>query len=193
MQNNKWTHNEEKDLVFKLRGGSQMKDIAESSGRSYGAIKERLKKIIYENIKNINNTDEVQKVAKYLNLDSKLVEKYYRAYVSRLIDQQQEQPKQEQPKQEQPKQEQPKQEQPKQEQPKQEQPKQEQPKQEPIKQELINQTGGTNMTIKRQNEMLEDIIKNHDLKKKIGQLVKTKQLDKDSKDVLKKLLFNIKN
>ena len=160
MQNNKWTHNEETDLVFKLRGGSQMKDIAESSNRSYGAIKERLKKIIYENIKNIDNNDEVQRVAKYLNLDSKLVKNYYRSYGGRLIDQQQ---------------------------------KQESIKQEQPKQELINQSGGTNMTIKRQNELLEDIIKNHDLKKKVGKLVKTKQLDKDSKEVLKKLLLNIKN
>jgi len=175
MQNNKWTHNEETDLVFKLRGGSQMKDIAESSNRSYGAIKERLKKIIYENIKNIDNNDEVQRVAKYLNLDSKLVKNYYRSYGGRLIDQQQ------------------KQESIKQEQPKQEQPKQESIKQEQPKQELINQSGGTNMTIKRQNELLEDIIKNHDLKKKVGKLVKTKQLDKDSKEVLKKLLLNIKN
>ena len=159
MHNNKWTHNEEKDLVLKLRGGAQMKDIAELSGRSYGAIKERLKKIIYENIKNIDNNDEVHKVSKYLNLDTELIKKYYTAYGGRLEGMI----------------------------------KQESIKQEQINQEQIKQSGGTNMTIKRQNEMLEDIIKNHDLKKKIGKLIKTKQLDKDSKEVLKKILFNIKN
>ena len=163
MQNNKWTHNEEKDLVLKLRSGTQMKNIAESSGRSYGAIKERLKKIIFENIKNIDNNDEVQKVASYLNLDSKLIKNYYIAYEGRLKEQSKH-PKQEQPKQDQPKQEQPKQDQP-------------------------TQSGGTNMTVKKQNEVLEDIIKNHDLKKKIGKLIKTKQLDKTSKEVLKKIYF----
>ena len=45
------------------------------------------------------------------------------------------------------------------------------------------------MTIKRQNDILEDIIKNQELKKKIGNLIKKKQLDKNSKEVLKKLLF----
>jgi len=191
MQNNKWTHNEEKDLVLKLRSGTQMKNIAESSGRSYGAIKERLKKIIFENIKNIDNNDEVQKVASYLNLDSKLIKNYYIAYEGRLKEQSKH-PKQEQPKQDQPKQEQSKQEQskqPKQEQPKQEQPKQDQPKQEQPKQDQPTQSGGTNMTVKKQNEVLEDIIKNHDLKKKIGKLIKTKQLDKTSKEVLKKIYF----
>ena len=176
---NKWTLEEEKQLVFKLRSGAQMKDIAEISGRSYGAIKERLKKIIFENIKNINNNDEVQRVSKYLNLDFELVKKYYLAYGERIEDEKQGQQKQEI---------------------QQGQQKQEiqhgQQKQEiqhgQQKQEIqpqINQTGGTNMTLKRQNELLEDIIKNQELKKKIGDLIKKKQLDKDSKEVLKKILF----
>ena len=45
------------------------------------------------------------------------------------------------------------------------------------------------MTIKRQNELLEDIVKNYELKKQIGNLIKKKQLDKNSKEVLKKILF----
>jgi hypothetical protein len=230
MQNNKWNHTEEKDLVFKLRGGSQMKDIAVSSGRSYGAIKERLKKIIYENIKNVDNQQEVQKIGGYLNLDTNLIKKYYHNYKNRL---EQENNKvngetnnkvngetnnkvngetngeinretnnktnnkvngeingevngetnnktnnkvngeinRE------------------------------------INREInkvngeennpnpqkIEQNGGTNMTIKKQNEVLEEIIKNYELKKKVGKLVKTKQLDKNSKEALKKLLLNIKN
>jgi DNA primase len=171
MNNNKWTLDEEKKLVLKLRGGYQMKTIAEESGRSYGAIKERLKKIIFENIKDINNQNEVEKVSRSLNLDKELIGKYYYDYEKRL------QPKQEQPKQEQPKQEQPKQEQPKQEQPKQEQ---EQPK-------PIEQTGGQNL--KRQNEMLEDIVKNYELKKQIGNLIRNKKLDEETKDILKKLII----
>jgi len=171
MQNNKWTLEEEKELVFKLRGGSQMKDIADSTGRSYGAIKERLKKIIYENIKNIDNNDEVQKVSNYLNLDSELVKKYYKAYGDRKTQQKQEASQYQQ-------------------QQKQEilQPHPQLTQQSQQKQEII-QTGGKNMTIKRQNELLEDIIKNQELKKKIGDLIKKKQLDKDSKEVLKNLLF----
>jgi len=163
---NKWTLNEEKQLVFKLRDGAQMKNIAESSGRSYGAIKERLKKIIYENIKNIDNNHEVQKVSKYLNLDPTLIKKYYKAYGDR-IKQNQEETKQIESKQIEPKQVESKQIEPKQE-----------------------QLGGmsVNMTIRKQNELLEDIIKNHDLKKKIGKLIKKKQLDKFSKEILKKYI-----
>ena len=188
---NKWTLEEEKQLVFKLREGVQMKDIADATGRSYGAIKERLKKIIFENIKNINNNDEVKRVSKYLNLDYELVKKYYKAYGDRIEEQTQQKQEQTQLKQEQT---QHKQEhkleqiQHKQEH-KLEQTRQKQ-EQTQLK-EQINQTGGngTNMTIKRQNDILEDIIKNQELKKKIGNLIKKKQLDKNSKEVLKKLLF----
>lgn len=183
MQNNKWTHNEEKDMVLKLRRGMQMKNIANTSGRSYGAIKERLKKIIYENIKNINNDQEVEKVSKYLNLDNNLIKKYYYAYGDRLeqikvkpidvkpinvkpIDVKQKliqsgdvKPIDVKPI--------------------------------DVKQELI-QSGGVNvdMAIRRQNNIFEEIIKNHELKKKIGKLIKTKQLDNISKNILKKLLLN---
>jgi hypothetical protein len=177
-----------------------MKDIAESTNRSYGAIKERLKKIIYENIKNIDNNDDVQRVAKYLNLDSKLVKNYYRSYGGRI---EQKQIEQKQIEQKQVEQKQIEQKQVEQKQVEQKQVEQKQVEQKQIEQKQVNretnqelnqiQSGGTNMTIKRQNEMLEDIIKNHDLKKKVGKLVKTKQLDKDSKEVLKKLLLNIKN
>ena len=158
MNNNKWTLDEEKKLVLKLRGGYQMKTIAEESGRSYGAIKERLKKIIFENIKDINNQNEVEKVSRSLNLDRELIGKYYHDYEKRL------QPPQEQP----------------------QEPKQE-PKQEPSQVKPIEQIGG--QSLKRQNEMLEDIVKNYELKKQIGNLIRNKKLDKETKDILKKLII----
>ena len=172
---NKWTLEEERKLVFKLRGGTQMKDIAESSGRSYGAIKERLKKIIYENINDINNNNEIRKVALQLNLGEELVKKYYEAYRDRNQNKNVETK---------------------------------------VNGETnrvngesnrvngetkvngdamkeINQTGGAHMAIRKQNELLEDILKNHELKKKVGKLVKTKQIDNYSKEVLKKILLNL--
>ena len=163
MQNNKWTLDEEKQLVLKLRGGGQMKNIAEESGRSYGSIKERLKKIIYENIKNVDNQQEVQKIGGYLNLDTELIKKYYHTYKDRF-EQQNKKVNGEINNQN--------------------------PKEQKIEQK-IEQNGGANMTIKKQNEVFEEIIKNYELKKKVGKLIKTKQLDKDSKEVLKKLLLNI--
>lgn len=184
---NKWTLDEEKHLVFKLRDGVQMKDIGELTGRSYGAIKERLKKIIYENINDLNNNDEIRKIAKYLNLDEELVKKYYEAYRERNgvngvnglngvngVDRKDETNISKVNKEV-----------------RQIDDKDKTNKSQVNKEvnEEVKQTGGAYMTIRKQNELLEDILKNHELKKKVGKLVRTKQIDRDSKEVLKKILL----
>jgi len=165
-KNKSWSHDEEKKLVISLRGGLRFNKIGETLGRTDNAIKQRIKKIIYENIDDINNQNQLNKVSKSLNLDPGLVKSYYDSYKSQFDESIKNKQKSNSVDVEIP------------------------------KNNLTNsinpdvQIGGAKTNIKRENEILNDILDNYELKKKIKKLLKEKKLDIKSKDQLKKLFLH---
>lgn len=159
----KWTKNEERELIRDISNGKSFKDIAHTHNRSETAVELRIKKIIYENIE--KGLTPV-KMAKILNLSESKVNQFYYEYkgfnekkqnggVSNLIDGETKDIK---------------------------------PTVIPENKADIKQD---NKEVKinkllRENELMKEIIDNIEMKRKINKYVKEGILGEDVKDIIRK-------
>ena len=72
---NKWTPEEEINLIKMLKEKKSLKEISRTLNRSENAVEQRINKIIYENIKNSGKT--VESMSKALNMPVEDVNSYY--------------------------------------------------------------------------------------------------------------------
>jgi hypothetical protein len=77
MSNEKWTAEEELDLIKNIANGLNIDLIAQKHNRSNSAIELRLKRIIFENI---NNKISPENISKLLKLDIDKIKQYYYSY-----------------------------------------------------------------------------------------------------------------
>lgn len=73
----KWTKNEEREIIRDISNGKTFKDIATSHNRSETAVELRIKKIIYENIE--KGLTPI-KMSKILNISESKVSQFYYEY-----------------------------------------------------------------------------------------------------------------
>lgn len=73
----KWTKNEERELIRDISNGKSFKDIANAHNRSETAVELRIKKIIYENIE--KGLTPI-KMSKILNISESKVSQFYYEY-----------------------------------------------------------------------------------------------------------------
>lgn len=79
--NNRWTKEEESNLLKNIQSGKTYKEMAGGFNRSENALEMRVKKIIYENI---TAGKTPSKISELLNIQSDKVMKYYYSYKEHL-------------------------------------------------------------------------------------------------------------
>ena len=75
-KNKSWTHEEEKQLVLALRNNERFNEIGVKLGRTDNSIKQRVKKIIFDNISDINDEKQILKVNSFMVLRFYLIISY---------------------------------------------------------------------------------------------------------------------
>ena len=74
---NRWTIQEESQLLKFIASGKTAKELAGGFNRSENALELRIKKIIYENI---SNNKSINKIAELLHMQKDIVMQHYYSY-----------------------------------------------------------------------------------------------------------------
>lgn len=79
--NNRWTKEEESNLLKNIQSGKTYAELAGGFNRSENALEMRVKKIIYENI---TSGKTPSKISELLNISSEKIMQYYYSYKEHL-------------------------------------------------------------------------------------------------------------
>ena len=79
--NNRWTREEESNLLKNIQSGKTYAELAGGFNRSENALEMRVKKIIYENI---TSGKTPSKISELLNISSDKIMQYYYSYKEHL-------------------------------------------------------------------------------------------------------------